>query len=166
MTRRVCDRRVLGWSLFALLLAGLAWALCAGLVTGPRWTRPFPRPGEARFSPDGARVLVVAIGDRDDGPALQIWDVQTGEVLGKFGTWTGSTSIGATSADFHWWAGVVHADGAPRFNVVRSHIGRTTADQAWPTARRGGPRLPAPVFSRRTFRCPEHQPTETTGGSR
>lgn len=124
MIRRICNRRVLGWPFLALLLAGLAWGLYAQLPPAPRWTRPFPAGGTAVFSPDGERVLVSTTAENPDGPPLQIWDVQSGEILARFGEWAGAIRWQAVSPDFHRWVAEVQADGEPRCYVVDLATGK------------------------------------------
>jgi hypothetical protein len=91
MIRRLCNPRLLGWSAFALLLAGLAWALHAWLPPEPRWVLRGPIV-PIGFGPDGKRYMTgtMALDDLPNwnfarfpstGPPMgpvQFWDIATG----------------------------------------------------------------------------------------
>jgi WD40 repeat protein len=88
---RICNRRVLGWSLFAILLAGVALGLYVVLPPEPRWALR-GRSVPAGITPDGSAWITLghAIGMRDidafvapetrTGP-VQYRDVATGREL-------------------------------------------------------------------------------------
>ncbi len=91
MRRCICNRRLLGWSLLALLLAGLAWVLHAWLPPEPRWVLRGPITPLA-FGPDGKSFMTstMSMDDVQDwnhsfvftstGPLgpVQFWDIATG----------------------------------------------------------------------------------------
>ncbi len=105
--KHICNRRVLGWSLFALVFAGLAWVLYAWLPPEPRWVLrgPFEHGG---ITPNGKMYITRTVKGNDlqnlqdlhddvlvapelplpVGP-VQYWDIATGEqveqVLGDRG---------------------------------------------------------------------------------
>jgi WD40 repeat protein len=101
--KRLCNRRVLRWSLFTLLLASLAWGLYVMLPPEPRWVVR-GRFGDGRLTADGKMYVTRTtrageLGNLSDwftrpatpvrvGP-VQYWDIATGaelhNVLGERG---------------------------------------------------------------------------------
>src|SRR5947209_9670112 len=116
MTRYFRNRRVLGWSLFALLLAGTGWALDTWLPPEPRWI-DVGYCYDAAFSADGRQVLTVswAPNTLDDpcGP-VQVRDAATGRTMLRFASDLRQLSFHETSVDFRRWIGVGHRAGDAR----------------------------------------------------
>ncbi len=113
-------RRVLGWPMFALLVAGIGWGLYVWLPPEPRWVNPWSFD-EARYSPDGTTVLVTRNQDSPEA-RLELWDVRSGAVVASYGNWTGHVWTDAVSPDFRWWAGVVGESEENKSQAPQLHI--------------------------------------------
>jgi hypothetical protein len=85
---RLCNRRVLGWSLFALLLVSLAWTLHVLLPPAPRWGRRGHFPSVS-LTPNASHVVLVPtaqVGGNQPGDTytVTVVDGQTGAEVGTF----------------------------------------------------------------------------------
>ena len=124
--RHLCTRRVLGWSLFAVLLVGLAWALYVLLPAEPRWVRRGPIT-LLELGPDGKSLMTgtmsanlplrnngFVVPERPPVGPVQLWDIATGQEV---------------------WS--VLGDGGPRWQVAISADLTRLAAYAPPTADAG-----------------------------
>src|SRR5437868_1866116 len=100
MIRRLCNRRMVAWSLLALLLVGVAWALDAWLPPVPRWTEASDCD-DVVFSPDGERVLTVARKAEIHEPCgpVCVRDAASGDTLFQFAADLDRIVAQQTSAD-------------------------------------------------------------------
>jgi hypothetical protein len=94
----LCNRRVLGWSLFALLLAGMAWALYVLLPPEPRWSRR-GHFQSVSLTPTASHVVLVPFSQvrgnqPGDAAVVTVVDGQTGAEVGTFFHDAGV---------IHWW---------------------------------------------------------------
>ncbi len=120
---RYLNRRVLGWSVFALLLVGMAWALDAWLPPEPRWTVGGDC-NDALFSPDGERVLTVSHdrgGHGSCGP-IRIRDVASGRTILEFAADLDYLVTQRMSPDFRQWVGIGRRAGDPRPLLVSADL--------------------------------------------
>jgi WD40 repeat protein len=75
-------RKFAGWSVFALLLAGLALCLCETLSPGPRAVIDDGAADTGRLSGDGSRLITTF--ETSKGVQHRIWNAHTGEEVGAF----------------------------------------------------------------------------------
>jgi hypothetical protein len=120
---RLGIRRLLDWSLLALMLAGLACLLDTWLPPVPRWTEASDCD-DAVFSPDGERVLTVARDAESHAPRgpVCVRDATSGRTLLQFATDLGWILVQQTSADFGQWIGVGLRAGDRRPQLVTADL--------------------------------------------
>src|SRR6516165_9586118 len=132
LTRVVkCPRRLIGWSVFLLALAGIGWGLYAGLPAQPRWVIRGPI-APSGLAPDGKTLRTETrrpeqlpslsrsrrIPVPEAGP-VRFWDVETGrEVLSVLGE-NGPRWRVVYSSDGKRLAAIEARDGDPRPEVLR-----------------------------------------------
>jgi WD40 repeat protein len=119
--RRFCNRRVLGWTVFGLVLAGIAWTLETWLPAEPRWAVR-GQFASGRILPDGSAFSH----NTDSDLTLVVRDMHSGEPMGTFFKRHGGLLNWSYSPDGGFLAATL--------NHGRVRIAEVHGGEEWPAA--------------------------------